>query len=392
MQPQVNAGAQQPAAQMPQPEQTARIMQPQVNAGAQQSAVQMLQPEQTARAVQPQVNAVTKEQMQPQVNARGQQSAAQMPQGILRSQMDGQQAPIIQSEFAQQRVMVEPIAVHSVQTLNHEQRYPASETPAAGNVQLQDSDGVLNGATISVEAQDRGSSQQQFSQQQSSQQGWLQQEAMPADDAKEGQLPGEAAFDKAQPQTELPMPQQAGVQNASNASFQQVMQTADADNVAQAAHQPRTDYDVPQQIVDQARLIRTMEDTQMVIKLKPEHLGNLTLKITMTANGSVNASFHSDNAQVRGIIENSMVQLKQELQAQGIKVDHVEVYAGLGDGSLLDQGAQQGQYGQKNQAAKNQRMEFDSFKEDEEALRPTLQSDEDLAEMGMVADGVDYRV
>ena len=91
--------------------------------------------------------------------------------------------------------------------------------------------------------------------------------------------------------------------------FQQTLQDASgaqSADASQAASQPQTDYDIPKQIVDQARLIKSTEDTQMVIKLKPEHLGELTLKVSVTANGSVNASFHSDNAQVRAAIESSM--------------------------------------------------------------------------------------
>lgn len=83
------------------------------------------------------------------------------------------------------------------------------------------------------------------------------------------------------------------------------------------------------QIVDQVRLVTKPQNTEMIIQLKPEHLGELTFKVTIE-NGVVSASFHSNNAEVRGIIESSLTQLKQDLANQGLKVDNVGVYAGLG--------------------------------------------------------------
>jgi len=54
----------------------------------------------------------------------------------------------------------------------------------------------------------------------------------------------------------------------------------------------------------------------------------LALKVTVN-NGIINASFHSNNAEVRGILENSIHQLKQDLANVGLKVDNVSISAGL---------------------------------------------------------------
>ena len=121
----------------------------------------------------------------------------------------------------------------------------------------------------------------------------------------------------------------------------------------------------------------------MVIKLNPEHLGNLTLKISVSANGAVNASFHSDNAQVRTIIENSLVQLRQELNNQGLKVENVQVYAGLSeDGGLMN--GQGGQAWQQNRQQRqgNRRISIETIERDAENI-----SAENVA-----AEGVDYSV
>ncbi len=122
----------------------------------------------------------------------------------------------------------------------------------------------------------------------------------------------------------------------------------------------------------------------MVIKLNPEHLGELTLRVSVSQNGAVTASFHSDNAQVRTIIENSLVQLRQELNNAGLKVENVQVYAGLSDGGLMN--GQGGQAWQQNrrQGQGNRRINFDALGRDEEIVQPVNESS--------ATDGVDYSV
>ena len=211
--------------------------------------------------------------------------------------------------------------------------------------------------------------------------------------AQISQLPEEAALDRA-PLMKTNAEANGAAQNAQNLSgasngiFQQSLQDATAAGSTNGTvNQPQTDYEVPRQIVEQAKLVRSTEDTQMVIKLKPEHLGELTLKVSVSANGSVNAAFHTDNAQVRGIIENSMVQLKQELQAQGIKVDNVGVYAGLADGSLPDRQQNQAAYQQQKTSARSQKIDMASFEEE------TLAGSSVAAVAGVGGtDGIDYRI
>ena len=166
-----------------------------------------------------------------------------------------------------------------------------------------------------------------------------------ADGNEVTQLPEEAAFDVA------PIDQQ-NANNAAAAMNTTVGSVNDARPEAvqqpQAVNQPAADYDVPKQIVEQARLIQNGQNSEMVIKLNPEHLGELHLKVSVNGNGGVTATFHTDNAQVKAILESSMVQLKQQLSEQGMKVDSVEVQTGLPDGQL-PQGQSQGYYQQQQQ-------------------------------------------
>ena len=189
-------------------------------------------------------------------------------------------------------------------------------------------------------------------------------------------------------QETVEQPVQVQQANTGISAFQQTLHTADVETnqQVQEPQQGRTDYDIPKQIVEQARLIRSGENTEIVIRLRPEHLGNLTLRISVTGNGAVNATFHSDNAQVRAIIESSMVQLKQDLENQGLKVNNVEVYSGLSDG-LMQGGQSQSEYQQQqSNAARHGKLDMDSLEDDMEQLNAVTE------ETSATEDGVDYRV
>lgn len=208
------------------------------------------------------------------------------------------------------------------------------------------------------------------------------------------QLPENADFDVATV-TKEQVPQQplAGAQNIMNTMG--VQQTAAAQQ-PDAAQQVRDPYNVMQQIVDQAKLIRSNENTEMVIQLNPKHLGELTLRVSVSTNGAVNASFHTDNPTVRGLIESSMVQLKQELQAQGIKVNNVEVYSGLSQDFFAgSQAGQQGLYQQEARNAQSNMLRAAAFEDDAEALSITAAAPatagENTPSIG-TANGVDYKV
>ena len=161
---------------------------------------------------------------------------------------------------------------------------------------------------------------------------------------------------------------------------------------AQEAQRPQADYEIPRQIVEQARLLRTLTDTQMVIRLHPEHLGELTLRVAVGRDGAVQASFHSDNAQVRNVIENSLVQLRQELNNQGLKVDRVGVYTGLADGQMPQgqgQEAWQQSSSHRGDTPYYGRGDADDYLDEVEGLTP-ITAEENNG--NAATDGVDYRV
>ena len=186
--------------------------------------------------------------------------------------------------------------------------------------------------------------------------------------------------------------------NAENsASF--AAQLTKADNAAQVLtngvqsnaqpQQSQNAYDIGGQIIRNAQLLKGNENSQMVINLQPEHLGELAVKINVHSDGMVSASFHSDNAQVRNVIQASIVQLRQDLQDQGIKVDNINVYSGLSD--LLSNG--QNNNGseftgdQKKSQYRIQQLMDATGQMEESGMVDNIASQQNNAD-----DGIDYRI
>ena len=217
------------------------------------------------------------------------------------------------------------------------------------------------------------------------------------------QLQGEASFDVVVPS------QQDGknVENDSVAnqglSFQQNLDNQIGANQkvegnAAQTNQARETYNVPQQIVEQAKLLQRGTDSQMIIKLNPEHLGQLSLKVSVNGNGGVTATFHTDNAQVRAILETTMTQLRQQLDEQGIKVDNVEVHTGLPDGQLPQDQGQQGFYQDQGQQVRSHQTDLQDFEESSENLAAELENSQENQDVvldsqgNQISRGVDYSV
>ena len=283
-----------------------------------------------------------------------------------------------------------------------------AETSSDAGAVLQDAailpqkpDDTSTGQGMTDEASDDGFTgllnQQQMSQEQKAQEQKVQREdlsqAEPMQPLEEGTARTKATFPVQSFGEAVHNSQESSSQTTQAnpaVSFQTTLQeAAEAQPTAPAA--PQKDYEVAKQIVEQARLLRMPEQTEMVIRLKPEHLGELTLKVSVAASGAVNAAFHTDNASVRAIIETSMIQLKHELQAQGLKVDNVGVYAGLGDHSMMngqqDADAHYAQHGgQGSSQGRDAQQALASFEEEQQALAAG-------AQQGVLAqDGVDYRI
>lgn len=77
-------------------------------------------------------------------------------------------------------------------------------------------------------------------------------------------------------------------------------------------------------IVNKLDIVKTNAMTEARISLYPEHLGQVDIKITML-NGQMVASFMTEHAGAKDLLEQQMSQLRSALQSQGINVEKLEV-------------------------------------------------------------------
>lgn len=382
-----------------------------------------------------------------QENVQGQLAGDKALAGILQ-QANQQENPVdgLQPvQMMEQVQKVETAAVTAAQPVKAQESYtpndiaallgskPAQNKDNAGNVVVQQSQQVKNQQMLNLLAGQQGAYTSQPAVQQVQEdgvsmtqlanltdglevvesEGQLQQN-MPVTNGQQSmtngqgqqqgsQLQGEASFDVVVPGQQ----DSKAVENDSVAnqglSFQQNLDnqigaTQKMDGNAAQTNQVRETYNVPQQIVEQAKLLQRGTDSQMIIKLNPEHLGQLSLKVSVNGNGGVTATFHTDNAQVRAILETTMTQLKQQLDEQGIKVDNVEVHTGLPDGQLPQDQGQQGFYQQQGQQVRSQQADLQDFEESSENLAAELENSQENQEVvldsqgNQISRGVDYSV
>ncbi len=107
---------------------------------------------------------------------------------------------------------------------------------------------------------------------------------------------------------------QQEIRNTLEVAMQKVttsFETVDAENIMK-------------QIVEYIKVGIGTKVTSMEMQLHPANLGTLNLQVEVRE-GSVIAQFAAENETVKAVIESQIVQLKENLQEQGLKVDAVEV-------------------------------------------------------------------
>lgn len=82
--------------------------------------------------------------------------------------------------------------------------------------------------------------------------------------------------------------------------------------------------EVMDQILDYMKVSVRPEVSDLEMQLHPESLGNLHIHLS-SKEGVVTAQFTAQNEDVRAVLESQMMELKANLEAQGVKVEAVEV-------------------------------------------------------------------
>lgn len=83
--------------------------------------------------------------------------------------------------------------------------------------------------------------------------------------------------------------------------------------------------DVVNQLIDSIRLNVNVDTTTMEIQLTPENLGKINLSVAASKDGIITATITAQNEAVKAVIEGQLIQLKEALNNQGLKVTDVEV-------------------------------------------------------------------
>ncbi len=90
---------------------------------------------------------------------------------------------------------------------------------------------------------------------------------------------------------------------------------------------PVTKNEIVNQVIEKAKVLTNGEKSEMVIDLKPESLGKLSLKV-ITERGIVTAQFVAESQQVKQVLESNMQLLKDSLEKQGLAVQNFSVSVG----------------------------------------------------------------
>ncbi len=121
--------------------------------------------------------------------------------------------------------------------------------------------------------------------------------------------------------------QQNASQGASNL-FEQNLNSAVNETASETTISYADTYeqirDIMNQIESQVKISLNAESTSMEMQLNPASLGKLALHIESKA-GVITAQFMAQNAAVKAALETQVAELRETLQSQGLKVEHVEV-------------------------------------------------------------------
>lgn len=87
---------------------------------------------------------------------------------------------------------------------------------------------------------------------------------------------------------------------------------------------PVTGKEILAQVLAKAKVVLTADKSEMIIDLKPDSLGKLSLKVA-TEQGVVMAKFVAESQQVKQVLESNMQLLKESLEKQGLNVQGFSV-------------------------------------------------------------------
>ncbi|MDP4179482.1 MAG: flagellar hook-length control protein FliK [Bacillota bacterium] len=100
--------------------------------------------------------------------------------------------------------------------------------------------------------------------------------------------------------------------------------TGSIDPIKVQKEAPISKRDILTQVIDKAKVAISEDKSEMVLSMKPESLGKLSLKV-VTEHGIVTAKFIAESQQVKAVLESNMQLLKDTLEKQGLSVQGFSV-------------------------------------------------------------------
>ena len=137
--------------------------------------------------------------------------------------------------------------------------------------------------------------------------------------------------------------------------------------------------DIINQLIDSIKVNVTADTSTMEIQLTPESLGKLNLTV-VAKDGNITASITAQNDTVKAIIESQLIQLKEALNNQGLKVADVEVTVA---GQMFDQNFEGNNEGSQNGQTNNRRR----FRGIDDLVADVSETDETIVRQMMEQEG-----
>lgn len=172
-------------------------------------------------------------------------------------------------------------------------------------------------------------------------------------------------------------------------SFQQTVQTVRTDNMPTAQVNTSQNaaldtLDIIRQVSEFTRVMYQGDTTSMEMQLNPENLGKIYVQVT-AKEGVITARLAVQNEIVKEALESQTIQLRENMNQQGIKVEAVEVTIASHE---FERNLEQNQQGnpqdeQREQASKNQRRNISMNQLDEIS---GLMSEEEMLVAKMMRD------
>lgn len=173
-------------------------------------------------------------------------------------------------------------------------------------------------------------------------------------------------------------------------TFQQTVQTIRTDNITAAptTAAPRNvvfnTLDVIRQVSEFTRVMYQGDTTSMEMQLNPENLGKIYVQVT-AKEGVVTAHLAVQNEIVKEALENQTIQLRENMNQQGIKVEAVEVTIASHEfernleqnqqGSAQDEQREQASKSPRRNISMNQLDEMSGLMSEEEMLVAKIMRD-----------------